>query len=242
MGLCFLWASTFEPFSFLSCDNCIKNLLSNHCSSHFSLTFSIRTEFRLWFLSMFLGGWCTTLSTANLLLRSRQNTTWTNATNTSWPRRSLINQIIMATSATWWFPGPSLIRSAQGYVLSHRFTLRHEFCTHKVNGSCRRFSQVECSLFGNGLREWWSWPRSTWRPTGVRSEEASLLSSEFYEPLVFLYLSVCNVWLFQADIWFHWKAAPPPDSQRQTEWNIPASLQWLWDRRHHHRIRFYDRQ
>lgn len=164
---------------FFPCHNSAKNLYSNQCSSHFSLTVSIRTEFHLWFPSMFRGGWCTALSTASSLLRSKQNTIWTNATSTSWPRRSLISRTITATSAAWWFPGPSLIRSARGLCsLRQIYTVGRELCSHTmVNGSCRKFFQAEFSLFGSGLRESWSWPRSTWGLTGVRSEESSLLSS-----------------------------------------------------------------
>lgn len=46
--------------------------------------------------------------------------------------------------------------------------------------------------------------------------------------------SVYDVLLHQADIWVHWKAASTPDSQRQTWWDVLASLQWFRDRRHHH--------
>lgn len=102
-------------FIFFLCHTSAKNLYSNQCFSHFSLTVSIRTEFHLWFPSMFHGGWCTALSTASSHPRSRQNTTSTNATSTFWPRRSLISRTIMVTSATWWFPGPSLIRSTRGW-------------------------------------------------------------------------------------------------------------------------------
>lgn len=123
---------SFNALSFFfPCHISAKNLYSGQCSSHFSLTVSIRTEFHLWFPSMFHGGWCTALSTASSLPRSRPNTTWTNATSTSWPRKSLISQTITATSATWWFPGPSLIRSAQGYCsLTQIYTVEHELCSH----------------------------------------------------------------------------------------------------------------
>lgn len=181
MGLCFLWASKFVLFHLyiLFPDITVPQIcVQTSFPSRFSLIVSFRKEFHLWFQSMFHGGWCTTLSTANSHPRSRQNTTWTNAISTSWPKRSLTSRIITATSATWWFPGRSLIRSAQGLCfLTHIYNVWLEVYLHMVNGSCRRFFLVVCSLFGSGLREWWSWPRSTWGPTGARSEEYSLPSS-----------------------------------------------------------------
>lgn len=180
MGLCFLWASKFlfHLYIYFPAITVPQICVQTSFPSRFSFIVSFRTEFHLWFQSMFHGGWCTKLSTANSHLRSRPNTTWTNAISTSWPKRSSTSRIIMATSATWWFPGRSLIRSAQGLCfLTQICNVWLEVYFPMVNGSCRRFFLVVCSLFGSGLREWWSWPRSTWGPTGVRSEEYSLPSS-----------------------------------------------------------------
>lgn len=41
----------------------------------------------------------------------------------------------------------------------------------------------------------------------------------------------------QAYLWLYWEAAPPCHFAEQTQWHLSVALQWLWNRRHHHRLR-----
>lgn len=124
MGNSLMWSVRNKQI-FLSLSFTPPDIIVNACQCSHHVRHSVvalRTECHLWCPSACPGGWCTALSTVNSSLRSRQNTIWTNTTSTSWPRRYSTNPTLPTTSATCWFPGPSLIRCTQAYVLSHRYT------------------------------------------------------------------------------------------------------------------------
>lgn len=66
---------------------------------------------------------------------------------------------------------------------------------HSAFKSHRRCFQVDRSLSGSGLREWWSWPRSTWRPTGAKGEEMT--------PSVLLLSDTCYSLVIMSSVWVY---------------------------------------
>ena len=107
-----LFVLSFPPLSWcFSQSSPDVTVNSYQCCRHVSLfVVVIRTECRSWCRSRYPGVRCSRLSTGNSQLRFKHNAIWTNTTSTVWLRRYLTSLTVQTTSATRWFPGPSLIR------------------------------------------------------------------------------------------------------------------------------------
>lgn len=147
------------PFFFLFCFSWVTlflNVFVNvyEFSHHVKpFIFVIRTECRSWCQSACPGGWCTALSTVNSPLRLTRNTIWITTTSTFWLRRYSTSLTQQRTSATCRFPGLSLIRYEQVYVLSDRHTHTHSLTCTQIS---QRLSTLQEVLPGRPFT-FWQW-------------------------------------------------------------------------------------